>query len=291
MHAHPIAEDAVEIKAQRKRRPHEADPWYKRYARDFYDDTRDLKPDERGLYNDIIDLIYMAGGPLADDDRLLSYKMHVHIGVWRRIRKRLLATGKLYLNRGHLMNKRAKEILAIREAERVAMGCRGGDSPSSQGELFKITNDFNGDVRASCTELESQKAEVEEEGDNIIPLRASQTLAGLNGAASPMLKDIVGWMGGGDEQCAGQWLATQIAIYGEAVVRDSYSKLKTDMADSRKRLVARPLQTWCSIAARMHASVGQTPQPGAPAWGKNPRTAAAEQAMAIAKRMSGGRSK
>lgn len=258
MHAHPIAEDAGEIKAP-KRKPHNTDPWYKRYPRDFYEDTRDLKPDERGLYNDLLDLIYMAGGPLADDDRLLSYKMHVHIGVWRRVRKRLLATGKLFLNRGQIMNKRAKEVLATRDTERAAMGYRGGDSLPSQGELFKNSNDFNGGLRASSTELESQKEEVEEEGDNIIPLRASQRLAGLNGAADPMLKDVIGWMAGGDEQCAREWLGKQVAIYGETAVRDSYSKLSTDMASGSKRLIARPLQTWCSIAARLHGA-GQAGQ-------------------------------
>lgn len=191
MHAHPIAEDASEIKTPRKRRPHEADPWYKRYPRDFQDDTRELKPDERGLYNDILDLIYMAGGPVPDDDRTLAHRMHVHIETWRKIRRKLLAKGKLFLTNGHLMNKRAKEVLATRAAERVAMGQRGGQPPSdswaTQGELFKKSNDSNAPRRASSQDVDVRVIEVETEDDSVARAREAGLPPKLTPQASAVL--------------------------------------------------------------------------------------------------------
>lgn len=148
MNAHDVDQDDDKDKT-RKRKPHEADPWYKRFPRDFYEDTRDLKPDERGLYNDIIDLIYMAGGPLKDNDRTLAHKLYVDIKLWRRVRRRLLAGGWLFISRGQLMNKRAKEVLDQREVERRSMGRRGVGTAYVQGDFFKNPNEINGSSRAS----------------------------------------------------------------------------------------------------------------------------------------------
>lgn len=300
MHAHDIAEDVAKIKAPAPKPT--PDHWYKRFARDYYEGTRELKLDERGAYSDILDMIYMAGGPIKDDERLIAYKMHVDVRTWRRIRKRLLALGKLYLVRGYLHNARAKSVLDQREVDRRSMGDRGLAKPDVQVDLFKNHNEINGNSRASSTESDRQKEEVESES-NIIPLRASQSgpaqpgaqppsgLAGLNGgAADPMIKDIVGWMGGGsDERNAREWLSKMIAINGESVVRDSYSKLLTELASassSGRRLIAQPLRTLCGIIARMRADAGKAPQQGHPVWspsnpdyGKNPRTVAAERAM------------
>lgn len=170
MHEDGMPDDLGDDKP-RKRKPHEVDAWYKRYPKDFYDDTRELKPDERGLYNDIVDLIYMAGGPLKDDERSLAYKMHVDIKLWRRIRKRLLAGGWLFIIRGHLHNKRAKEILATREAERRSMGRRGQAKPYVQGNLFENPNDINVDSRASSPDQDQsdQKNQKEDQDRSFEP--------------------------------------------------------------------------------------------------------------------------
>ena len=85
-------------------------------------------------------------------------------------------------------------------------------------------------------------------------------LAGLNGSAEPMLRDIAGWMNGGDESAARQWLATQISLYGQRIVCDSYAKLKTDLAGNGSQLIARPLQTWVRIAQRMRDEPARTAQ-------------------------------
>ena len=83
-------------------------------------------------------------------------------------------------------------------------------------------------------------------GDN--PARG---LAGLNGSADPMISDIVGWMYGGDEKAARNWLSAMVSQMGQDTVRKSYLKLKTDLAEGA--LIAKPLQTWTKIAQRLKA--------------------------------------
>ena len=77
----------------------------------------------------------------------------------------------------------------------------------------------------------------------------SPALAGLNGSADPMLADIVKWMPGGTEANARNWLASIVSQLGQEAVRNSYVKLKTDLATGS--LIAKPLQTWTKIAQRM----------------------------------------
>ncbi len=141
----------------RKKKPHEIEPWYKRYPLDIYEDTRDLKPDERGLYNDCLDLIYMAAGPIADDDRRLAHKMHVDIKVWRRIRRTLLATGKLYITCGKLMNKRCKEVLDERKLQLALMGRQVEPNSEVAPDLFGNANEINGDMASRSTDSDSER--------------------------------------------------------------------------------------------------------------------------------------
>lgn len=157
MHAHDVDEFGSERNPSRKRRPHEADPWYKRYPRDYFDDTRELTPEQRGLYNDAIELMYMAEGPIKDDNRLLAFKMCVDMRTWKRVRAHLLSVGMLYITSGKLFNKRVKTILAQRELERSSMGARGLAKPLVQCDLFENHNEINGPARASSPDIEIDK--------------------------------------------------------------------------------------------------------------------------------------
>ena len=93
-------------------------------------------------------------------------------------------------------------------------------------------------------------------------------MAGLNGAADLMISDIVAWMHGGDQRAARQWFSTMLSLYGQAIARDSYAKLKADLASGS--LVARPLQAWVAIATRLKDEPAQpaaaTPVNKIPPW-------------------------
>lgn len=310
MYAQAIVDDANEIKPDAQKPT--PDLWYRRYAREYYEGTRELSLEDRGAYSDVLDLIYMTGGPLKDDERLIAHRLHIDVRTWRPIRKRLLALGKLFIVRGHLHNAKAKRVLSQRESERKSMGerpaksagsavdrpriSRGSrpDLPGISLDLFENINEINGDSGPSShNRTEEKREEREEKKDNIIPLRASRQqedrLAGSGGVADLMIKDAAAWMHG-DEKCAREWLTTQIAIYSEQIVRDSYAKLATDIASGK--IITRPLQTWCTIAGRLHGAAGQAPAKTASQAGvpyKSARVAATEQARAIARKMAGGR--
>jgi hypothetical protein len=73
-----------------------------------------------------------------------------------------------------------------------------------------------------------------------------------------MIASVQGWMVGGDERCARNWLATTTRVYGPGPTKAAYHKLVTDMADGQT--FAKPLQVWSRIAQRMAEAVEQ-PKP------------------------------
>lgn len=68
---------------------------------------RELTPEERGVYNGILDLIYATGNKLPDDSRFVAGQLQLDGRLYRRVRARLLALGKLYIEGGIIRNRRA----------------------------------------------------------------------------------------------------------------------------------------------------------------------------------------
>lgn len=88
----------------------------------------------------------------------------------------------------------------------------------------------------------------------------SQELAGLNGSAEPMIDDILSWLNPPATRTnARKWLAGTLRTFGQDVTAQSYHKLKTDMMTGG--LVAKPLQTWVTIAQRMKAEPAKPTRP------------------------------
>jgi len=93
---------------------------------DFYPDdwlagTLVLTLEERGAYITICALIYSSADRLLDDDRYLAGVCRVDVRVWRRIKLRLIALGKLSIEDGLVRNTRCtseinKGIQRIKEA-------------------------------------------------------------------------------------------------------------------------------------------------------------------------------
>lgn len=76
--------------------------WYKRDPRAALTGMMELTLEERGAYNTVLDLIYDRAGDLRDDERFIAGWCGCDVRVWRRIRARLLALGKLYVDAGML---------------------------------------------------------------------------------------------------------------------------------------------------------------------------------------------
>jgi len=81
--------------------------WYKRYPNDALNGMAMLTLEECGAYNRVLDLLYIHDGALRDDETELARMVHCDVRVWRRIRRRLMDLGKLYIHAGCLRNPRA----------------------------------------------------------------------------------------------------------------------------------------------------------------------------------------
>jgi len=82
-------------------------PYYKRYPRDFIEGTIGLDLEAKGAYSILLDLIYMQGGQLPDDERYISGLLGCKVGKWKSIRERLIDTGKISISDGKISNSRA----------------------------------------------------------------------------------------------------------------------------------------------------------------------------------------
>lgn len=124
MHDVPLDESAEEIKLFRQKSTPLPDPWYKRYPLDYQRGTRRLSLAARGAYSDIIDLIFMEGGPIPDDNRWIACALHITGRQWLKVREELFAAGKLIVRDGGITNTRAEEELTSRQTARSGRPAR-----------------------------------------------------------------------------------------------------------------------------------------------------------------------
>ena len=82
-------------------------PYYKAYPRDFIEGTIGMPFEVKCAYRVVLDLIYMQGGDLPDDDRYISGLLGCSIRKWRSIRLALIEAGKIDVSGDFLTNKRA----------------------------------------------------------------------------------------------------------------------------------------------------------------------------------------
>ncbi len=150
-----------ESKTQKRKSPRRSDPWFKRYPDDFFKGTRALSIEARGAYNDILDLIYMNGGPIPDDDFQIACALRIKQRKWAPIRKELFAKEKLILRPEGISNLRAEEELkqratvhetyAKRIPERRAERRVLGSSRARREQANRaLPNDFNGGGAQRC---------------------------------------------------------------------------------------------------------------------------------------------
>jgi uncharacterized protein YdaU (DUF1376 family) len=117
--------------------------WYKRYPADFRDGTRKLSFEERGFYNDVLDLLYERAGDVPDDDDGNAHLLHCGKRTFARLKARLIELGKLELRDGFVRNGRAAvELSALFHLldQRTTAGRHSAESRKSG----KVPKDYNG---------------------------------------------------------------------------------------------------------------------------------------------------
>lgn len=167
-----MPEDAGEIKTRRKPSTPRPDPWYKRFPADYKRGTRDLSLAARGAYSDILDMIYMEGGPIRDNDFAIACELRVKQRQWKAARKELFDAGKLVSKNGFISNNRADEELADREITRKGKSSKSprsvlGDAfrnaeRCSTGKLFEGKPN---EINVVCTTEAEAEPEADSEGN------------------------------------------------------------------------------------------------------------------------------
>lgn len=117
------------------------------YCANFRDGVRPLSLEETGAYIVLLTLMYeTADGQIPDDERAIAGWLGVDLRVWRRLRKRLLDEGKLFLNGNNLANTRvAAEITRaqLRAEVRAKSGRAGGEVKAERDRKARQINDEN----------------------------------------------------------------------------------------------------------------------------------------------------
>jgi len=85
--------------------------WYKRDPSAALRGMRLLTPEQRGIYNTVLDLIYDSANELVDDDRFVAGNCNCDIRVYRRVKKSLIEAGKIYIEAGCIHNSTADEVV------------------------------------------------------------------------------------------------------------------------------------------------------------------------------------
>lgn len=118
-------------------------PWHKRYHSDALTGMIGLTLEERGAFQTVLDMIYDRGGPIPDNDRLLSSQMGVTPRKWRSLKTALIGHGKIAAWGGLIGNQKA--LLEIEEYEKMSRkraenGAKGGRKTSEHWKKIKESN-------------------------------------------------------------------------------------------------------------------------------------------------------
>lgn len=120
--------------------------WIRWLHDNWLDGTRKLSLEERGAYADIISLIAKHVDELPNDDGYIAGWLRCHVRTWKRIKARLIDTGKLKIDGDKLRNGRATNecLLAVsKRTQAASKGRKGGlnrpgsKSLSGKGEMNK----------------------------------------------------------------------------------------------------------------------------------------------------------
>jgi hypothetical protein len=150
---------------------------YLRRPNDFQSGTRYLTPEERGIYNDIIDLYIMYDGLLMDDDKQRAYDCAVTVRVWRRIKDCLVKHGKISIQNSIICPTNGETTLKLSlnssETSRKAAETRWANY-RAKSLYIKENPDAGADAGAMPVKLSKVNKEGKKEKPPLVPPRGSR---------------------------------------------------------------------------------------------------------------------
>lgn len=115
---------------------------YLRYPDNFFAGTRTLSLEQRGAFNDLLDLYISRDGHLPDNDHHRARELAVDIRLWRRMKRELIEAGKMEIKGNSLVPTGAATTLAKCLATSVAAK-EAADSRWRKQRKLKETRDAN----------------------------------------------------------------------------------------------------------------------------------------------------
>lgn len=156
-----IAESSQEIKPPRRKATPRPDRWFPFYAEDWLHGTRQLSPGARGVYLDILCLIYMRKGSVPDDNRWITCSLHIGPRRWLKLRKELFDAGKLEIGSdGGIINGRAMEEISAQTRTQTRPESRPKLVPKLGPSGRRLSNKINGHVSPSRARASEGEEEV-----------------------------------------------------------------------------------------------------------------------------------
>lgn len=169
--------------------------------RDWLQGMRALKPDQIGVYNVVLFLLYENLGVLRDDDRYIAGHCHMEVRYYKKLKAELVALGKIEIRDGHLWNRRATAEIASfcasskekrkaalereakKRAARASGACQAPDRSASGASQARdacasgnanpeIANDNNGSSTTALSLLSTEKEKEKEIPPN--PLKGAR---------------------------------------------------------------------------------------------------------------------
>lgn len=275
VHIARIGSERKTSQRSKAKSPKTSYPWYKRYAEDYRKGTRHLSLAARGAYSDILDMMYMEGGALRDDDFQIACELRVKMRVWLRVREELFEAKKLFSRKGFIYNERAEKELNERKSSQKSTRSR-----DARVKLLRVkSNEINGRAPTepeaepeSDTELEKKKPASSGDVSNQ-PKDLATDPASLR-ADDRVISDLIRWHSSHDEAQARLWLNGMLEQFGEGPMRRAYNQLKAEVAVGKAK---KPIALWPIIADRMARSRADV----APRANKSERTARALRANKV----------
>jgi uncharacterized protein YdaU (DUF1376 family) len=112
-------------------------PYFNKYAEDWLNGVRRMSPEQRGVYETLLCLMYASGREIDDDDAGNAHECFCSVRTYRRIKSELIALGKIWVVDGKIGNGRASNELAKQQQVRasyVTKGKKGAEARWSERE-------------------------------------------------------------------------------------------------------------------------------------------------------------
>lgn len=164
--------------------------WYKMNPVDWNDGTDDLTLEQEGAYLRICNAIYISERPIRDNMFVVAGLLRCSDRKARRLVDDLVKAGKLLIENGHIVNRRAVDEVSARvrlRMERQSIGSRGGlKSAETRAKQLKSLDQPQANA---SSKNEAEESRQDEKREPLTPSERNRTanpIVVLQGVVDPV---------------------------------------------------------------------------------------------------------